>query len=265
MSALKPSQLSGEDRLKEEDNGLVYSYLTLRNLIGFSGILLPVVLVVTTSRNTKGHRIWPSISDYYYSSNGDILVVLLSVLGVFLFTYKGYTTWERGLTITSAIGAIGIGFWPMSVLSATNTSIHRINEKVPELLTLEWHFIFAILFFLSSAIICLKYFPRTDTMKLKGVTKRTQKQKRNLTYSICGWTMIGCLAALLAYCITGQQWFPGFPFIFVAETIAIWAFGFAWITKGETLWPDDEHYIKRAYKKWKQKPAPAVNENSPTQ
>lgn len=87
INMVSPDQKS--DRGKENDNNLVFSYMTLRNLIGFSGMLLPFVLMFFTKK-TNGEFVKPSISDYYYTGNGDILVVLLSVLGVFLFTYKGY-------------------------------------------------------------------------------------------------------------------------------------------------------------------------------
>jgi len=35
------------------------------------------------------------------------------------------------------------------------------------------------------------------------------------------------------------------PVIFILETVAIEAFGLSWITKGQTLWPDGEHYISK--------------------
>ena len=92
------------DRNKEAENELVFSYLTLRNLIGLSGLLLPLILVTTTGRTATDRWIEPTISDYYYSSNGDVLVVSLSILGVFLITYKGYTWRENALTTLAAIG-----------------------------------------------------------------------------------------------------------------------------------------------------------------
>ena len=94
------------DRQKEQDNELVLSYTTMRNLIGFSGMLLPFVLMLFT-KEADGLFVEPSISDYYYTKNGDILVVLLSVLGVFLITYNGYDWKEKVLTTLAAFCAIG--------------------------------------------------------------------------------------------------------------------------------------------------------------
>ncbi len=240
------------DRQKETDNELVFSYLTLRNLIGISGILLPVVLYFTTCRAEGDKRIEPSISDYYYSSNGDVLVVMLSVLGVFLFTYRGYTWKEKSLTTLAAICAIGIGFSPTATSSANSLSIHVPNESGPEWFGIPKHFIFAGLFFASVAIMSLSYFPRSDGF-LKSIDgKMTQKGKRNRTFKICGWIIIGCLAILGLYFILEPAFTKDFPVVFVFETIAIWAFGISWLTKGETLWPDGEHYLKRAAREVKQ-------------
>jgi hypothetical protein len=33
------------------------------------------------------------------------------------------------------------------------------------------------------------------------------------------------------------------------EVIAIEAFGLSWITKGQTLWPDGEHYLAKAFRR----------------
>ncbi len=91
------------DHQKETRNDLVFSYKTLRNLIGFGGMLLPVILALYTIRETGDKLLQPSISDYYYTSNGDIFVVILSVISVLLFTYNGYNWKEKIWTIIAAL------------------------------------------------------------------------------------------------------------------------------------------------------------------
>ena len=84
------------DRQKESGNELVISFLALRNLIGISGMLLPIVLTLFTPKGEQDKVMEHSISEYYYTKNGDLFVVFLSVIGVFLLTYKGYNRfWER--------------------------------------------------------------------------------------------------------------------------------------------------------------------------
>jgi len=236
------------DRLKEEHNLLVLSYLTLRNLIGFCGILLPLILIGTTVIDENGSRIAPSISDYYYTSNGDVLVVVLCILGVFLLTYKGYTRNERILTSLAAVSAIGVGFSPTSASNVSLASIHVANEAVPYLLGIQLHVLFAAVFLISLALISLVYFPRS---KHSVIAVNSQKHKRNRIYKISGWVMLSCLLLIAAYFTFKPKWLQGIPVVFILEAVAIEFFGLAWITKGETLWPDGEHYIRKAYRAWK--------------
>lgn len=232
------------DKQKEEENELVLSYLTMRNLIGFSGILLPLILVLTTRGEIGEKLIEPSISDYYYTSNGDVLVVLLSVLGVFLFTYNGYNIIEKGLTTLAAFCGIGVAFSPTATSTARSSSIHIAHETVPMVLGIERHFIFAGLFFIALAIISLVYFPK---LKDNEMVASPQKKKRNIIYIICGWVIIGCILLLGVYFILKPPFLQNVPVVFVLETVAIEAFGLSWITKGQTLWPDCEHYLEKGY------------------
>ncbi|MEO8535259.1 MAG: hypothetical protein ABI441_15990 [Flavobacterium sp.] len=232
------------DRQKENENELVLSYLTMRNLIGFSGMLLPVILILTTRTGSNDMIIEPSISDYYYTNNGDVLVVLLSVLGVFLFTYNGYNIIEKGLTTLAAICGIGIAFSPTATSSARSSTIHVANETVPIVFGIERHFIFAGLFFISLAIISLVYFPKP---KDKEQVVTPQKKKRNVIYLICGWVIIASMVLLVLYFIFKPSFLQNIPVVFILEAVAIEAFGLSWITKGQTLWPDYEHYLQKGY------------------
>jgi hypothetical protein len=243
------NQLIGmkSDRQKETGNDLVFSYMTLRNLIGFCGMLLPFILLWTTRHAPDDLRVEPSISDYYYTSNGDVLVVILSVLGVFLFTYKGYNIKENLLSTLAAICALGVAFSPTATKYIRESfSVHTGKFVVPEIAGLEVHLLFAATFFISLAIISLVYFPKSDAeASMPSGSKRTQKDKRNLVFKISGWIMLGCMLILGLYIIIKpfKEWIGSFPFIFAMESIAIVAFGVSWITKGESLWPDGEHYL----------------------
>ena len=250
------------DRSKEADNDLVFSYKAMRNFIGFFGMLLPVILIVFT-KESNGKFVEPSISDYYYTKNGDILVVLLSVLAVFLFTYKGYGktfSFERILTVLAAICAIGVAFSPTGSISDildTKNVIEIDKNSVHTAISFRGaipHFLSAGVFFVSLAIISLRYFPMSDAGSMKDHRgKKTAKAKRNVVFRVCGWTMITCVAALILY--FALQEFAGlqtdFPVVFLFETIAVIAFGISWLTKGETFWPDGEHYMETAMKDMK--------------
>jgi uncharacterized Tic20 family protein len=241
------------DRAKEADNNLVFSYLTLRNLIGFSGLLLPVLLAILPHRKSDYHNFEPSISDYFYTDRGDVLVVILCIIGVFLFTYKGYTWIERGLTLLAGISGIGVAFVPTtSKCEACDYSVHTNNGGViGQMIGHGMHIVFAGLFLGSLAIMSLVFFPKTSAPSLKHDGKLTQKAKRNRVYKICGWIMVASLALLVGYFVIdtyiSEVDLHGFPIIYVFETIAVEAFAVSWLTKGETLWPDGQHYMVKAY------------------
>lgn len=244
------------DRQKEADNDLVLSYLTLRNLIGICGMLLPLVLIVFTTRSGTDARIEPSLSDYYYTSSGEIFVVVLSTLAVFLFTYRGYRG-DKFWTFLAGICAMGVAFFPTaSACHRIAFSVHTPRCTVPRFFDLiEYHFLFAASFFISVAILSLVYFTKTSThltseATLKADGTKTQKGKRNVVYKVCGWTIIGCIVLLGIYFRSPalREWLGGFPTIFVLETIAVEAFGFSWLTKGETLWPDGKSYFIRLFR-----------------
>lgn len=238
------------DRQKEVENDLVFSYLTLRNLIGISGMLLPVVLLLFTTRTPGSPPVEFSISNYYYTNTGDLLVVLLSILGVFLFTYNGYDWWERIITILSAVCAIGIAFSPTGINCPSggtdclnDRSIHTFKYNIQDIRSIM-HFVFSAGFFIFSAVICLVYFPKGVVPRNED-GKKSQKLKRNIIFRICGWVMIGCVAILVLYVAFQKQIDTDIPVVFIFEAIAIEAFGLAWITKGQSLFPDGKHYIKR--------------------
>ncbi len=239
-----------DDLKKESNNDLVFSYLTLRNLIGICGMLLPLALILTTTKGDGDRVIEPSISDYYYTTNGDVFVVLLSVLGVFFFTYKGYRFKERLLTITAAVCVIGVAFSPTASTSGNSMSIHKLHEAVPIWFGVERHFVFAATFFLAIALISLIYFPKTNKDTLRSFAgNKTAKAKRNDVFIISGWTIIGALILIFLYFVVKPK--TNIPVVFILETIAVEAFGLSWITKGQTLWPDGQHYLVTAADKMK--------------
>ena len=239
------------DRQKEKENKLVFSYMALRNLIGFLGMMLPLILIFATRASEMSVVIEPSISDYYYTNSGDLLVVTLCILGVFLFTYRGYDLMENILSSIAAIAATGVAFSPTATkIPGATFSVHTLKFEVPEIFGIEIHAIFAALFFISLSIISLIYFPQTDADPATGI-KGTKKANRNVIYRTCGWIMLICVVIMAVYFISVRfkSLTGNFPFIFTMETIAVEAFALSWLTKGETFYPDGEHYVVTGYKK----------------
>lgn len=242
------TEISSKEHEKETQEQVLLSYKTLRNMIGFSGMILPLALAIFPTRPTAWHGIEPSISDYFYTDRGDFLVVILSVLGVFLFTYYGYNKTERILTLLAAVTGLGVAFVPTGMgCGDCYKSVHTASGGVlGNLVGGSWHLIFAATFLLCLAIMSLVFFPRSKELVQKPAgSPKTQKQKRNIVYKICGWIMIICVVIMALYFLIKPD-LNHFPVIFVFETIAVEAFAMSWLTKGETFWPDGEHYIKTA-------------------
>jgi len=212
------------------------SHITLRKLLGTLGVLMPFILVfgvffLKTLFNIPGHAddqiLQPSISHYYYTAMGDVFVAILASFGLFLFTYRGYTSenpMKRDNLFTTAAGvcAIVVALFPATPV----VSDHSVSGTI--------HLIAAAAFFVILAYISYFLFTLSDkTPKSMG----DRKQSRNLIYRGCALVMLACLL-ILGYCFIAdpQDWPPNTVFIF--ETIALWAFGISWLTKGEAIMGD---------------------------
>lgn len=211
------------------DDPRVISYLTLRKAIGLIGLLLPFVLVIGTwilARNFP--TVQSSISSYYYSAMGNVLVGSLCATGFFLWSYKGYVRDPSrllGFRITdnlvsnvAAISAIGVALFPTPP-GRDATTLNEFTTIDADLVGLV-HVTSAAFFFFSLAIMSLCLFTKGE------------HPRQNLVYKVCGWFIIGCMVAIFLV------WFvpTGNPFkeygVFVLETVAILAFGVSWFTKG---------------------------------
>lgn len=198
------------------DKSLVVSYLMLRRLIGVLGMALPVVVMVWGWTICGCFRILPSISDYYSLRTRDALVGILFAIACFLYTYRGFDDDDKYGNL-AALFALAVALFP--------------NSGTPVEKTV--HFTSAIGLLLVLAYFSLKLFTRTSGHPTP------QKLIRNRVYTLCGLLILGCV--LLIGVFKGFLQDTGIgrlhP-VFWLETVALWAFGFSWLVKGETLWRD---------------------------
>lgn len=206
---------------RKEDQ--IISYLTLRTLIGGLGILLPFMLVITDSLSQTSLRIEDSISDYYDNSTaGDLLVGVLFVLGFFLLSYKGYEPIDSKAANFGFACAIGVALFP------TTSSIRFVQVL---------HLVSAFLLFATFIFFSLYLFRKTK----KAVNATQQKVYRNRVYVTCGIIMIICIVCIaLSFQKPFAGWATQYNLVFWFESIALIAFGFSWIVKGELLWRDTQ-------------------------
>jgi hypothetical protein len=238
-------------RLKEKENKLVVSYKTLRNLIGYCGMILPVLLVLTTTKVPSDKFIESSFSDYYYTSSGDVLVSFLCIISAFLFIYKGYDIKENILSTLAGICGFIAAFSPTATDALRQSfSVHTPLPDVPLIFGFERHSIVAGIFFIILGFISLCCFVQNNINR--QITVRNKK--RNNIFKICGWIMLICVLVMTIYFVSDRfsKIFGKTPFIFIMETVATWAFGISWLTIGETIYPEGEHYLVAGYRDFKQ-------------
>ena len=58
-----------------------------------------------------------------------------------------------------------------------------------------------------------------------------------MIYIVCGLIMVACLIAIFLYKIINRSVDSESSFVFVAETVALVAFGVSWFTKGWRVSP----------------------------
>jgi hypothetical protein len=203
----------------EDDQHALVSYLTLRRAVGALGVLLPVVLVVG-NRLFGGIGLEHSISDYYGTPMRDVFVGVLFALGWFLFSYRGYEPADDIAGDLAWFFAMGVALFPTTSQDPT---------------VRLFHFVCAGLLFGVLAYFALFLFTKSSP----DVQPTKAKCIRNRIYRICGVTMLLCIAGIAVF----QWWFADSAIasrhpVFWLESLALWAFGWSWFVKGETLVKD---------------------------
>lgn len=214
----------------------IISFKKLRAFIGFTGILLPIVVVLGCYLLGAGPFSWQhSVSHYYYSLMHIVFVSILCVLGGFLITYQGKDRWESRLSNLAGGCAFGIAAFPTSFggfqpeHDGTNQYLQLIKPVAG-----IWggiHFAFAAALFICFIIFCLYFFQKPDE-RYTGLDE-VKFKRRKLLYTICGWIIIISILmiALINFKIRPEKGILVYG-TFIFETTSLWAFGTAWLVKG---------------------------------
>jgi len=214
---------------KNNSDSLVMSYLTLRKIIGFLGISLAFILLFGNLILFGTGMIERSISHYYYTGMGDFFVGTLFVIGAFLLSYKGYEIKDDIAGDLGCLFVIGVALFPTAPLFNPSAINNVIGIA---------HWIFASLFFLTIAYFSLFLFTKTNPKK--PPTK--EKLWRNKVYRMCGYLILVSIALIFFIQVflpsNLEQSISSYKPIFWLESVAMFAFGFSWLTKGEAILAD---------------------------
>lgn len=209
---------------------------TLRKMVGVLGMALPVVVYVGSILFDDCTQVQNSISHYYHTGMGDYFVGTLCAVALFMFAYKGYERHDDVIGDFASIFALGVAFFPTAVEEPlTDCIIREVDNGFINTI----HFVSATFLFGLLAYFSLFLFTKSDPTK----NKTPQKLRRNQIYKTCGCIIVICIVFIGVYAFFLEERFPQYDKwdpIFWLEAIALWAFGIAWLIKGETIFKDNE-------------------------
>jgi hypothetical protein len=236
-------------------NQLIVSYMFLRQIVGWIGTLLPIVLLAGSAISSTTPRPY-SISGYYYTDMRNVFVGTLCALGVFLVAYAGYDDVDRWITNIAGLGAIGVALCPTKPTICTAGTAACPASSVTHLSTSqqlvgEIHLVFATVTFIALGLMALRFAkggmtpPGQSKMgqlryglgfgKPDAVSQPQQYTGDNVVYRVSGVTILSSvlLAALSNLLPTSVK--THWPWLFIFEAVAVFAFGVSWFTKGRTI------------------------------
>jgi len=228
--------------MDENKKDILYSYYRIRKLIGLLGIILPALVAIVYGGFLS------SISHYYYTKSSVIFISILSALGLFLISYKGYKRdketerlSDNFITHIGGVAVLLVVIFPTYCSETGSSEIYNIclSEAYPlfghrSAVVNVIHLVSAGTFFITMGWMSIYRFTKRDLQK--GLTK--EKQNKNKIYRFCGYTIWISMGILLVE-FSLKIIYPDFNItnydVFILETISIIAFGISWLIKGEAI------------------------------
>lgn len=215
---------------------MLISYLTLRKAVGILGMALPFVLFFGYLIFGKNCSFPPSISHFYYTDLGNVFVGTLCAVSLFLFAYNGHDKGDKIAAKIAGFFALLVAIFPTDFGGYAGMECSRLTDgENPVANTI--HYVSATILFSTFAFFSLVQFTKTDKPGPVARAKRT----RNSIYKTCGWLIVICVIGIAVVSFLPAGIYRKIRFlkpIFTLETIALLAFGFSWLIKGDTFFRD---------------------------
>ena len=239
------------------DAAYTRSYRTIRLVVGFLGILLPLIFILGEALFLKGGvHVRGSLSAYYHSPMQDIFVAGLSVIGFLLATYMAgeVRSWDFWVSLVAGIAVLGVVFFPtnrsglakgapLCGSSPQPPSCSFVEQALGEHQTAIIHAVCAITFILGLAVMSLLFGlseVRTAGERANATGKPAPGRFRNpvLFYLHCGCAVVIVTAGIWAFWGAGiGQLTP----LYIGEVAAVWSFGLSWLVAGFNLTAPNRH------------------------
>lgn len=255
MPELTTPMFSAPDYKKKEELWLTEPD-TLRRLVGVLGMLLPWLLILFLWWDTDRGAPLESISHYYFTRVGAVFTSTVSMMAIFLLIYKGKTPTEFWLSTTAGIGAlllvlfptdnivdnicIGVGNCCGDVCQAAERQ-YTAGVLRNSLFRKDFHYIASGVFLLSLALTAFFVFvySKKEMAAAANAADRRRMTQRNFIYRLCGILMVLAVAFVLwGDKIIGKEAYDLNHLTFWMETLAVEAFGFSWLLRGDMVLPD---------------------------
>ncbi|PSK65072.1 hypothetical protein B0E53_02973 [Micromonospora sp. MH33] len=199
--------------------------VTVRHLrlgIGSVGIALPVVLVVGHLVATRRLTLLDSLSGYYHTELRDVFVGALCAIGVFLIAYR-YRWPDDALGTVAGVLAVAVALFPTTVGAAAGTT-SQSDRWVGVV-----HQVAAASLFVLLAVFCLALFTRPDRVGAPPSPSAVR------FYRACGGVILVAILLALASTQLPADVRHALKPVLWCETVAVFAFGAAWVAKSDAL------------------------------
>ncbi|MGV9805063.1 hypothetical protein [Micromonospora chersina] len=199
--------------------------VTVRQLrlgVGAVGLALPIGLIAGHLVATGRLTLLDSLSGYYHTEMRDVFVGALCAVGVFLISYR-YRWPDDVLGTIAGFLAVTVALFPTTMGAPVGT-VGRGDRLVGVV-----HQVAAAGLFVLLAVFCLALFTRPDRA---GVPPRPMAVR---FYRICGGIiLLAILLALASTQLPADVRHTLKPVLW-CETVAVFAFGAAWVVKSDAL------------------------------
>lgn len=236
----------------------------LATLVGLVAFGLPITMGLGAGLGGGCFR--DSISHFYYAQFlGPVFVGLLIFIGGFLIAYTGEHWLEDTGSMVAGLGACFIAVFPTTGNGCegpagvlTRAFVDYTPGEPPILAPVAGRGFFQLfpnvehlhswaagVLFIYLGLYCLVVLKRVVPARhMTGNRLIASKRRRNILYACCGAAILACVAVLGAVGLLAPPAFQtrwnAANLTFVFETLALWAFGLAWIAKGRRLpWFND--------------------------
>jgi hypothetical protein len=185
----------------------------------------------------------------------NVFVGALCALGVFLVAYRGYDGVDDAITDVAGFAVIGVAFFPTKPAVCTGGTGACPASSVARLSTSQQvvgniHLVLAASALIALGLMALRFAKRGRTPSgLSGMGQlryglgfgapgegwRRRYAGETAIYRASGLTVLGCVVLAALSNLLPASIKAHWPWLFIFESAAIFAFGVSWFVKGRTI------------------------------